>query len=52
MSPVHPDLPSLPDTPPALLLGHHLKQFRLPTVLREYEKVARNLRHRATTACR
>jgi DNA replication protein DnaC len=41
MSPVLPDLPSSPDTPPALLLGHHLKQLRLPTVLREYEKVAR-----------
>jgi len=41
MSPVHPDLPSSPDTPPALLLGHHLKQLRLPTILREYEKVAR-----------
>ncbi len=41
MNPARPDLPSLPDTPPALLLGHHLKQLRLPTVLREYEKVAR-----------
>ncbi len=26
---------------PAVLLGHHLKQLKLPTVLREYEKVAR-----------
>ena len=28
-------------TVPAVLLGHHLKQLKLPTVLREYEKVAR-----------
>jgi DNA replication protein DnaC len=28
-------------TIPAVLLGHHLKQLKLPTVLREYEKVAR-----------
>jgi hypothetical protein len=26
---------------PAVLLGHHLKQLKLPTILREYEKVAR-----------
>ncbi len=26
---------------PAVLLGHYLKQLKLPTVLREYEKVAR-----------
>ena len=26
---------------PQLLLAHHLKQLKLPTVLREYEKVAR-----------
>lgn len=26
---------------PAVLLAHHLKQLRLPTVLREYDKVAR-----------
>jgi DNA replication protein DnaC len=26
---------------PAVLLAHHLKQLKLPTVLREYEKVAR-----------
>jgi len=26
---------------PQLLLGHHLKQLKLPTVLREYDKVAR-----------
>jgi DNA replication protein DnaC len=29
-----------PDTP-RLLLEHHLKQLRLPTILREYDKVAR-----------
>ena len=26
---------------PLVLLGHHLKQLKLPTVLREYDKVAR-----------
>ena len=26
---------------PGLLLAHHLKQLKLPTVLREYDKVAR-----------
>ena len=26
---------------PQLLLEHHLKQLRLPTILREYDKVAR-----------
>ena len=26
---------------PQILLGHHLKQLKLPTVLREYDKVAR-----------
>jgi hypothetical protein len=26
---------------PAMLLAHHLKQLKLPTVLREHEKVAR-----------
>jgi len=31
---------AIPDTP-ALLLQHHLKKLRLPTVLREYEKLAR-----------
>jgi hypothetical protein len=25
---------------PQVLLAHHLKQLKLPTVLREYEKVA------------
>jgi DNA replication protein DnaC len=27
-------------TPPEMLLAHHLKQLRLPTILREYDKVA------------
>jgi DNA replication protein DnaC len=27
--------------PPQLLLAHHLKQLKLPTILREYDKVAR-----------
>ncbi|MGD0764653.1 MAG: IS21-like element helper ATPase IstB [Roseiarcus sp.] len=27
-------------TPPNILLAHHLRQLKLPTVLREYEKVA------------
>ena len=26
---------------PQMLLGHHLKQLKLPTVLRVYDKVAR-----------
>ena len=26
---------------PQILLAHHLKQLKLPTVLREYDKVAR-----------
>ena len=26
---------------PQLLLEHHLKELRLPTILREYDKVAR-----------
>ena len=26
---------------PQLLLAHHLKQLKLPTILREYEKVGR-----------
>jgi DNA replication protein DnaC len=34
--------PSIKDAgPPGVLLAHHLKQLKLPTVLREYEKVAR-----------
>lgn len=28
-------------TPPAVLMAHHLKTLRLPTILRDYEKVAR-----------
>lgn len=31
---------------PQVLLGHHLKQLKLPTVLREYDKVAREWRYR------
>jgi predicted DNA-binding transcriptional regulator AlpA len=34
-----PEMP-IPDTP-QLLLEHHLKALRLPTILREYDKVAR-----------
>ena len=34
-----PEMP-IPDTP-RVLLEHHLKALRLPTVLREYDKVAR-----------
>ena len=34
-----PDIPT-PDTP-QLLLEHHLKALRLPTILREYDKVVR-----------
>lgn len=26
--------------PPEILLAHHLKQLKLPTILREYDKVA------------
>ena len=29
---------------PGVLLAHHLKQLKLPTVLREYDKVARGVR--------
>ncbi len=32
--------PATTDTP-QVLLEHHLKQLRLPTFLREYDKVAR-----------
>ena len=34
--------PSAAETaaPPKVLLAHHLRQLKLPTVLREYEKVA------------
>ncbi|HXR37868.1 MAG TPA: IS21-like element helper ATPase IstB [Terracidiphilus sp.] len=38
-SPVGWEMPT-PDTP-QLLLDHHLKALRLPTILREYDKVAR-----------
>jgi len=31
---------------PELLLQHHLKKLRLPTVLREYEKLPGNARPR------
>ena len=34
-----PEMPT-PDTP-QVLLEHHLKALRLPTILREYDKVAR-----------
>ena len=34
-----PEMPT-PDTP-QILLEHHLKALRLPTILREYDKVAR-----------
>ena len=34
-----PEMP-MPDTP-QILLEHHLKALRLPTILREYDKVAR-----------
>lgn len=30
---------------PQVLLAHHLKQLKLPTVLREYDKVARECAH-------
>jgi DNA replication protein DnaC len=33
--------PALPADTPQVLLAHHLKQLKLPTVLREYDKVAR-----------
>ena len=29
---------------PQVLLAHHLKQLKLPTVLRQYDKVARGMR--------
>jgi DNA replication protein DnaC len=31
-----------PSDKPQVLLGHHLKALKLPTFLREYDKVARN----------
>ena len=36
----HPDIPATADTP-QLLLEHHLKQLRLPSFLREYDKLSR-----------
>ena len=33
---------------PQLLLAHHLKSLRLPTFLREYDKVANQVQQRAT----
>jgi hypothetical protein len=35
---------------PQLLLEHHLKELRLPTILREYDKVARQSRYTQTSA--
>lgn len=32
--------PTDPPTPPSVLLAHHLKELRLPTCLREYERLA------------
>jgi hypothetical protein len=32
--------PPASSTPPQVLLAHHLRQLKLPTFLREYEKVA------------
>ncbi len=32
---------TMPGGTPGILLAHHLKQLKLPTVLREYDKVAR-----------
>ena len=34
---------------PGILLAHHLKQLKLPTVLREYDKVARECARAAST---
>lgn len=34
---------------PDVLLAHHLKQLKLPTVLREYDKVARECAAMAST---
>ena len=34
---------------PQLLLVHHLKALRLPTFLREYDKIASNAPPRAST---
>lgn len=40
MSATAAPLPPAESTPPAVLLAHHLKELRLPTCLREYEKLA------------
>ena len=32
--------PPASPAPPQVLLGHHLRQLKLPTFLREYDKVA------------
>ena len=37
---------------PQLLLEHHLKELRLPTILREYDKVARQCRGPPATGLR
>ena len=34
---------------PQLLLAHHLKALRLPTFLREYDKIAHNAPPRVST---
>ena len=34
---------------PEILLQHHLKKLKLPTVLREYEKIARPRRPQAAS---
>ncbi len=34
---------------PQVLLAHHLKTLKLPTFLREYDKVARQCKRRAST---
>ena len=36
---------------PRILLEHHLKRLKLPTFLREYEKLARQWRSRAWIMC-
>jgi hypothetical protein len=35
---------TMPGGTPQVLLAHHLKQLKLPTVLREYDKVVGALR--------
>ena len=36
---------------PQVLLAHHLKTLKLPTFLREYDKLARQCATRAPTMC-